>query len=151
MSHAGGRQNYKNYKIVDVKCLWIPTTLRKAKWYRVNDRWIDGQSYWVKTFIVQMSWNTYHSFAWTKWDEKRWRPFECCNPLCTKRPWLWDWKEGKKEIKTFLFDIFLLNKESRPIRCDVWIVERTRYPTDEPTDRQTDRPTDRPTDVQSQL
>ena len=29
---------------------------------------------------------------------------------------------------------------SRPIRCDVWIVKRTRY-------RQTDRPTDQPTDT----
>ena len=30
-------------------------------------------------------------------------------------------------------------RPSRPIRCDVWIVERMRY---RPTDRQTDRPTD---------
>ena len=29
-------------------------------------------------------------------------------------------------------------RPSRPIRCDMWIVERMRYPTD----RQTDRPMD---------
>ena len=29
-------------------------------------------------------------------------------------------------------------RPSRPIRCDVWIVERMRYPTDRPTDQQTD-------------
>ena len=33
-------------------------------------------------------------------------------------------------------------RPSRPIRCDVWIVERMRYPTDQPTDRLTNRPTD---------
>ena len=33
-------------------------------------------------------------------------------------------------------------RPSRPIRCDVWIVKRMRYPTDKPTDQQTDRPTD---------
>ena len=27
-----------------------------------------------------------------------------------------------------------LTRPSRPIRCDVWIVERMRYPTDQPTD-----------------
>ena len=32
-------------------------------------------------------------------------------------------------------------RPSRPIRCDVWIVERLRYPTDQPTDRPTDRRT----------
>ena len=37
-------------------------------------------------------------------------------------------------------------RPSRPIRCDVWIVERMRY---RPTNRQTDRQTDRPTDTAS--
>ena len=32
-------------------------------------------------------------------------------------------------------------RPSRPIRCDVWIVERMRYPTDRPTDRPTDQRT----------
>ena len=32
----------------------------------------------------------------------------------------------------------LKTRQSRPIRCDVWIVERMRYPTNRPTDRPTD-------------
>ena len=35
-----------------------------------------------------------------------------------------------------------VKRPSRPIKYDVWIVERMRYPTDQPTDRLTDRPTD---------
>ena len=31
-----------------------------------------------------------------------------------------------------------VTRPSRPIRCDVWIVERMRYPTDRPTNRPTD-------------
>ena len=29
-------------------------------------------------------------------------------------------------------------RPSRPIRCDLWIVERMRYPTNQPTDQPTD-------------
>ena len=41
-------------------------------------------------------------------------------------------KEGRRETRP-----------SRPIWCDVWIVEQMRYPTNRPTDRPTDQPTDR--------
>ena len=36
------------------------------------------------------------------------------------------------------FSLLFRTRPSRPIRCDVLIVERTRYPTDQPTNRQTD-------------
>ena len=49
------------------------------------------------------------------------------------------------KLKLFLgLPLYLKERRpSRPIRCDVWIVERMRYPTD--------RPTDQPTDGHSQL
>ena len=34
--------------------------------------------------------------------------------------------------------LYGITRPSRPIRCDMWIVERMRYPTDRPTNRQTD-------------
>ena len=37
---------------------------------------------------------------------------------------------------------FKQTRPSRPIRCDVWIVERMRYPTNQLTDQPTDQPTD---------
>ena len=48
---------------------------------------------------------------------------------------------AKTNLATFLFKLMsFLNKtrQSRPIRCDVWIVERLRYPTGRPTNQPTD-------------
>ena len=41
---------------------------------------------------------------------------------------------------TFTGLVPLLNKTrpSRPIRCDMWIVERMQYPTNQPTNQPTD-------------
>ena len=42
----------------------------------------------------------------------------------------WPWKWKNETFKT---------RPSRPIRCDVWIIQRLRYqPTNQPTDRATD-------------
>ena len=40
-------------------------------------------------------------------------------------------KDKKKETKE-------KTRSIRPIRCDMWIVERMRYPTDQQTDQPTD-------------
>ena len=48
-------------------------------------------------------------------------------------------KEGRKDEKRK--ERKEETRPSRPIRCDVWIVERMRYPTDQPTDRPTNQRT----------
>ena len=43
-------------------------------------------------------------------------------------------------IHSFTLQLLIVcqTRPSRPIRCDVWIVKRMRYPTNQPTDRPTD-------------
>ena len=42
-----------------------------------------------------------------------------------------------KHAQPQILEKFKETRPSRPIRCDVWIVERMRYPTDQPTDQRT--------------
>ena len=49
-----------------------------------------------------------------------------------------DWKKNR-ENQVIWCMAFILTRSSRPIRCDVWIVEQMRYPTNRQTDRASDR------------
>ena len=48
----------------------------------------------------------------------------------------WD-KMTMRSIPHAMVKTMKITRPSRPIRCDVWIVERMRYPTDQPTNRPT--------------
>ena len=133
MSKLVSRSDLEKNCFIDVKnriCL-LESNFAFSKtwpWPLVN---VDqGHVFIFFIFLVSMQ---IRFFTWDKYKEKK--SWNQKPDFCLKR---WS-KQSRKLIRT---------RPSRPIWCDVWIVERMHYqPTDRPTNQPTNRLTNQPTDT----